>query len=95
MARIRTNKNICLYCFGDLDTDRVCMNCHHKADDSPSPPHHLPQRSVIGPQNRYLIGKALGEGREVNFIAFADGRNNVGKTVVFAERRFAGLLQHP
>ncbi|MCH5155030.1 MAG: protein kinase [Clostridiales bacterium] len=62
MARIRTNKNICLYCFGDLDTDRVCMNCHHKADDTPSPPHHLPQRSVIGPQNRYLIGKALGEG---------------------------------
>ncbi|MDE5593037.1 MAG: protein kinase, partial [Clostridiales bacterium] len=62
MARIRTNKNICLYCFGDLDTDRVCMNCHHKADDVPSPPHHLPQRSVIGPQNRYLIGKALGEG---------------------------------
>lgn len=62
MARIRTNKNICLYCFGDLDTDRVCMSCHHKADDVPSPPHHLPQRSVIGPQNRYLIGKALGEG---------------------------------
>lgn len=62
MARIRTNKNICLFCFGDLDSDRVCMNCHHKADDVPSPPHHLPQRSVIGPQNRYLIGKALGEG---------------------------------
>ena len=62
MARIRTNKNICLFCFGDLDSDRVCLNCHHKADDTPSPPHHLPQRSVIGPQNRYLIGKALGEG---------------------------------
>lgn len=62
MARIRTNKNICLYCFGDLDSNRVCMNCHHKADDVPSPPHHLPQRTVIGPQNRYLIGKALGEG---------------------------------
>lgn len=62
MARIRTNKNICLFCFGDLDSDRVCMSCHHKADDVPSPPHHLPQRSVIGPQNRYLIGKALGEG---------------------------------
>ncbi len=62
MARIRTNKNICLYCFGDLDSNRVCMSCHHKADDTPSPPHHLPQRTVIGPQNRYLIGKALGEG---------------------------------
>lgn len=61
-ARIRTNKNICLYCFGDLDSQRVCMNCHHKADDNPSPPHHLPQRTVLGTQNRYLVGKALGEG---------------------------------
>lgn len=62
MARVRTNKNICLYCFGDLDGNRVCMNCHRKADDTPSPPHHLPQRTVLGTQNRYLIGKALGEG---------------------------------
>ncbi|MCX4312652.1 MAG: protein kinase [Clostridia bacterium] len=62
MARIRTNKNICLYCFGDLDANRVCMNCHHKSDDTPSPPHHLPQRTVLGTQNRYLVGKALGEG---------------------------------
>ncbi len=62
MARIRTNKNICLYCFGDLDSSRVCLNCHHKADDTPSPPHHLPQRTVLGAQNRYLVGKALGEG---------------------------------
>ncbi|MCH5161567.1 MAG: protein kinase [Clostridiales bacterium] len=62
MARVRTNKNICLYCFGDLDSSRVCMDCHRKADDTPSPPHHLPQRTVLGMQNRYLIGKALGEG---------------------------------
>ncbi len=62
MARVRTNKNICLYCFGDLDSNRVCMNCHHKSDDTPSPPHHVPQRTVIGTQSRYLIGKALGEG---------------------------------
>ncbi|MCM1367987.1 MAG: serine/threonine protein kinase [Roseburia sp.] len=62
MARVRTNKNICLYCFGNLDSNRVCMTCHRKADDTPSPPHHLPQRTVIGTQNRYLIGKALGEG---------------------------------
>ncbi len=62
MARVRTNKNICLYCFGDLDSNRVCMSCHRKADDTPSPPHHLPQRTVLGTQNRYLIGKALGEG---------------------------------
>ena len=62
MARVRTNKNICLYCFGDLDSQRVCMNCHKKSDDNPAPPHHLPQRTVLGPQNRYLIGKALGEG---------------------------------
>lgn len=62
MARVRTNKNICLYCFGNLDSNRVCMTCHRKADDTPSPPHHLPQRTVLGTQNRYLIGKALGEG---------------------------------
>lgn len=62
MARVRTNKNICLYCFGDLDSERVCMSCHRHADDTPSPPHHLPQRTVLGTQNRYLIGKALGEG---------------------------------
>ena len=62
MARIRTNKNICLNCFGDLDSSRVCLSCHHKADDTPSPPHHLPQRTVLGTQNRYLMGKALGEG---------------------------------
>ncbi|MCH5162500.1 MAG: serine/threonine protein kinase [Clostridiales bacterium] len=62
MARVRTNKNICLYCFGDLDGNRTCMSCHRKADDTPSPPHHLPQRTVLGTQNRYLIGKALGEG---------------------------------
>lgn len=62
MARVRTNKNICLYCFGDLDSSRTCMSCHRKADDVPSPPHHLPQRTVIGTQNRYLIGKYLGEG---------------------------------
>ena len=62
MARIRTNKNICLYCFGNLDGNRVCTDCHRKADDAPSPPHHLPQRTVLGTQNKYLIGKALGEG---------------------------------
>lgn len=62
MARIRTNKNICLYCFGNLDGNRVCTDCHRKADDTPSPPHHLPQRTVLGTQNKYLIGKALGEG---------------------------------
>lgn len=60
MARVRTNKNICLYCFSDLDNNRVCVNCHKRADDTPSPPHHLPQRTVLN--NKYLIAKALGEG---------------------------------
>ena len=40
----------------------MCVDCHRKADDTPSPPHHLPQRTVLGTQNKYLIGKALGEG---------------------------------
>ncbi|MCL2369830.1 MAG: serine/threonine protein kinase [Firmicutes bacterium] len=56
----RTNKNICLYCFGDLNAERECGACAKKADDSPSPLHHLPQRTIIN--KRYLFGKALGEG---------------------------------
>lgn len=60
MARVRTNKNICLYCFGDLNLQRVCLNCRRKADDVPSLPHHLPQRTVLN--EKYLIAKALGEG---------------------------------
>jgi len=60
MGRIRTNKNICLNCFGDLDSGRTCIGCQKRADDSPSLPHHLPQRTVLN--NRYLISKALGEG---------------------------------
>jgi len=60
MSRIRTNKNICLNCFGDLGPERICGACKRKADDSPAPLHHLPQRTVI--HNKYLLGKALGEG---------------------------------
>ncbi len=60
MERVRTNKNICLYCFGDLDSARTCKSCKKKADDAPNPPHHLPQRTVLN--NKYLIVKALGEG---------------------------------
>ena len=58
--KVRTNKNICLYCFGDLNFSRVCTKCDKKADDSPSLPHHLPQRTILN--NRYLVSKALGEG---------------------------------
>ena len=60
MARIRTNKNICLFCFGDLNLQRVCLQCSKKSDDTPSLPHHLPQRTILN--NRYLVYKALGEG---------------------------------
>ncbi len=60
MARIRTNKSICLYCFGDLNDNRVCTHCHKPSDDTPSPAHHLPQRTVLN--GKYLIAKALGEG---------------------------------
>lgn len=60
MAKIRTNKSICLNCFGDLDSGRVCLSCHKHADDSPSPAHHLPDRTVLN--GKYLVGKALGEG---------------------------------
>ena len=60
MARIRTSKNVCLFCFGTLDNNRVCLSCHKRADDSPAPPHHLPQRTMLS--DRYLIYKSLGEG---------------------------------
>ena len=60
MPRIRTNKNLCLYCFGDLSPGRECLQCGRKADDTLSLPHHLPQRTVLN--NRYLIAKAIGEG---------------------------------
>lgn len=59
---VRTNKNICLYCFGDLDDNRVCKQCHKQADDTPVPATHLPQRTVLGDTRKYLFGKALGQG---------------------------------
>lgn len=60
MAKVRTSKNVCLNCFGTLDNERVCLSCKKRADDTPSPPHHLPQRTMLN--ERYLIYKALGEG---------------------------------
>ena len=60
MARIRNNRNICLNCFGDLNSDRVCSACGKKADDTPNAPHQLPKRSLL--RKRYLIDRAIGEG---------------------------------
>lgn len=60
MARIRNNRNICLYCFGDLNSDRVCQVCGKKADDTPNAPHQLAKRSLL--RKRYLIDRAIGEG---------------------------------
>lgn len=60
MARIRNNRNICLYCFGDLDSERVCSACGKKADDTPNAPHQLGKRSLL--RKRYLIDRAIGEG---------------------------------
>lgn len=60
MPKIRNNRNICLYCFGDLNDDRVCLSCGKKADDKANLPHHLKKRSLL--QKRYLIDRAIGEG---------------------------------
>ncbi len=60
MPKIRNNRNICLYCFGDLNEDRVCVSCGKKADDKANLPHHLKKRSLL--QKRYLIDHAIGEG---------------------------------
>lgn len=56
----RQTKNICLFCFGDLDSSRICLNCKRPADETPSKIHHLPQRTVL--KNRYLLYKPIGEG---------------------------------
>ena len=60
MPKIRNNRNICLYCFGDLDERRICKACKKKADDEPNLPHQLGKRSML--EKRYLIDKAIGEG---------------------------------
>ncbi|MBR7140964.1 MAG: serine/threonine protein kinase [Clostridia bacterium] len=56
----RRNNDICLFCFGTLNGDRVCVSCGKKEDDSPTPAHHLKRRTVL--QKRYVIDKAIGEG---------------------------------
>ena len=56
----RTNKNVCLYCFGDLDKHRVCTRCRKYADDEPTPAHRLPPRLLL--HGRYLVVRTLGEG---------------------------------
>ncbi len=60
MAKIRNNRNICLYCFSDLDEERVCRACGRKETDEPALPHHLARRTVL--KKRYLIDHAIGEG---------------------------------
>lgn len=56
---MRTNKNVCLQCFGDLDKHGVCHTCRRIAADEPTPAHRLPPRLMLG---RYLIVRTLGEG---------------------------------
>jgi len=60
LNKIKTNKNTCLYCFGDLNFQRTCLQCGKQASNNPNLPHHLPQRTVLN--DRYLIAKTLGEG---------------------------------
>ncbi len=60
MAKIRNNKDICLFCFGDLDQNRVCRDCGKRADDKPNLPHQIAKRSMLN--KRYLMGKVIGEG---------------------------------
>ena len=60
MAKLRNNKDICLFCFGDLDENRICKACGKRADDKPNLPHQIPKRSMLN--KRYLMGKVIGEG---------------------------------
>ncbi|MCL1953309.1 MAG: protein kinase, partial [Firmicutes bacterium] len=60
MESNRNNKTTCLSCFGELGGDRVCTTCKQKADDTPSPSHHIAARTVL--HKKYLLCKAIGEG---------------------------------
>jgi len=53
-------KNLCLYCFSELDFRRVCKNCSKEDDKTPSPPHHLPKRTILN--KKYVIARSIGEG---------------------------------
>ncbi|MCL2061298.1 MAG: serine/threonine protein kinase [Firmicutes bacterium] len=57
---IRTNKTICLYCFGDLNVRRICTSCGKHGDLIVNAPHDLPVRTVLN--KTYLIANTLGEG---------------------------------
>lgn len=61
MVDTRDIRNICLYCFGDLDPrTRVCTVCNKHATDELTPMDALPLRTLIA--GRYLIGAPLGRG---------------------------------
>lgn len=60
MAKSRALRDVCLYCFGTLDQNRVCMTCARRADDKPAQPNQLARRTVLN--KRYLVDKAIGEG---------------------------------
>lgn len=62
-------KNLCLYCFSELDFRRVCKNCDKEDDKTPSPPHHLPKRTVLN--KKYVIARSIGEGGfGVTYLAY-------------------------
>ena len=60
MAKHRSERDVCLYCFGTLNEDRVCLTCGRKEDDKPALPNQLGRRTMLN--KRYLIDKAIGEG---------------------------------
>lgn len=60
MSKHRSEHDVCLYCFGTLNEDRVCMTCGRRADDKPALPNQLARRTILA--KRYLIDKAIGEG---------------------------------
>ena len=60
MAKHRSERDVCLYCFGTLNEYRVCLTCGRKEDDKPALPNQLGRRTMLN--KRYLIDKAIGEG---------------------------------
>ena len=47
MAKHRSERDVCLYCFGTLNEDRVCLTCGRKEDDKPALPNQLGRRTML------------------------------------------------
>jgi serine/threonine protein kinase len=61
--------NLCLGCMEEKGATKTCPRCGYKEDAAPELPHHLTPGIIL--QNKYLLGKALGQGGfGITYIAY-------------------------